>query len=282
MKIDRVIFCLNYNQIYCSFWNLYSRVWKEKYDITPTLVFNGTSQELKSLNLSESYGEIVLLPVVESVSVYKRLDWSVTWSLFWAAASFEEDISMLCGIDQLMLTDFFLDHVSAVPEDKYVLGFADAYKGYTPQTLGYMYSPDKESPLIKRSPASYFPSSHHVAKGSLYKKVYKMEDTWEKEVTKVFSYRHKYHHTNQGTFWGLDECYSSDLIFSYEKEDIFHLSDFFYSFWHPSRIDRGGQNIDYDLNKLRNGEYSEYHSHRPYEQYSNYIDKLIGDLMWNV
>ena len=282
MKIDRVMLCLNNNIIYSSFWNLYSRVWQEKWNITPTLVFNGTHQELKDLNLSDKYGEIIVVPVVDSVSVYKNLDWSVTWSIFWAAAKFPSEVCMTCGIDQLLLTNFFLDYVKNVDEDKYVIGFADAYKNYTPQTLGYMFSPDNDSPLVKRSPASYFPSSHHVAKGSLYKEVYKIEDDWEKEITKVFSHRNKFHHTNQQTFWGLDECYSSDFIFSHEKEDIFHLSEFFYDYWHPSRIDRGGQNVNYDTEKLRSGHYSEYHSHRPYEHYSQYINKLIGDLMWSV
>jgi len=282
MKIDRVIFCLNNNPVYSSFWNKYSKVWRDKYKIKPTLIYNGTHDEIKHLKLSEEYGEIILLPIVEEVSIYKRLDWSVTWSLFWGAAMFENETSMLCGIDQLMLTNFFIDHLKDVPDDKYVIGFADAYKNYTPQTLGYMFSPESDRALAKRSPASYFPSSHHVAKGALYKDVFKIEDTWQDEVKKVFSHRNKYHHTNEVTFWGLDECYSSDLIYSYEKEEVFHLPEFFYSYWHPARIDRGGQNVQYDVQKLRNGDYSEYHSHRPYEIAKPYIDKLIGDLMWDV
>ena len=46
MKIDRVILVLNNNPTYTHFWKVVSKVWKNNFNIKPTLIFNGTQKEL--------------------------------------------------------------------------------------------------------------------------------------------------------------------------------------------------------------------------------------------
>ena len=104
MKIDRVIFCLNNNPVYTGLWNPISRAWKLKWGITPTLMFVGTEDELKSHDLSKEYGEIVRLNPVPEVVVNPSLDWSATWALFYGASLFPNEVVTLMGLDQLLLS----------------------------------------------------------------------------------------------------------------------------------------------------------------------------------
>lgn len=280
MKIDRVILCWDGNPLYNHFWNLYSKIWCLKYGITPTLFFLGTQKQMEDLNLSKDFGEIYCLPRIEEVvPPNSQLNWSVTWSLFWGAAQFKDEICMTCGLDQVPTSSFFFESLSEVPDHKYVIGFADAYKGYG-DILGYRLQDSliKDKGLHVRTPADYFPSSHHVAKGSLYEKVYHIEKNWEHEVKKVFYFgKQRYIITEEQKLWGLDECYSSELIFNFNNPEIFHLCENFHTYWQPSRINRAF-NADYDVEKLKNGSYSEYHSHRPYTDHKQYIDMLLYNL----
>ena len=47
MKIDRVIFCLDNNPNYAGFWNINSRVWKNVYNVNPTLIYIGDKEDIK-------------------------------------------------------------------------------------------------------------------------------------------------------------------------------------------------------------------------------------------
>ena len=47
--IDRVIFCLTNNDKYIGFWNYISKLYREKYDTIPTLMFSGSTDELNNL-----------------------------------------------------------------------------------------------------------------------------------------------------------------------------------------------------------------------------------------
>jgi ribulose-5-phosphate 4-epimerase/fuculose-1-phosphate aldolase len=78
MKIDRVILVTNNNPLYYDFWNNLSFTYKEKFGITPTLVFFGEKEELDSTNLSREYGEIILQKKIEGIP-----DWQYTWALFY-------------------------------------------------------------------------------------------------------------------------------------------------------------------------------------------------------
>lgn len=260
MKIDRVIFCLNDNPVYTGFWNPFSRVWKLKYDILPTLMFVGTEEQLIDNNFSEEFGEIYRLDPVQEVIVDPNLDWSVTWALFYGAAMFQDEISLTMGIDQLVLTNELFDFLlncEEINNSKYIVGLADAYK---------------DLPGV-------YPSSWHIGKGSLYKEIYDISDDWREEIIKVFSCREKYP-ILPGNFWALDEAYSSDIINRRIKKGANNITflNIFHKFWHPKRLDRGGV-LSYNRSSLQSGEYSEIHSPRPYEEHEEYFSKLISDLL---
>jgi hypothetical protein len=78
MKTDRVILVTNNNPLYYEFWNQISYTYKEKFGITPTLVFFGEESELQSLDLSTKYGEILVQKKIEGIP-----EWQYTWALFY-------------------------------------------------------------------------------------------------------------------------------------------------------------------------------------------------------
>lgn len=254
MKIDRVIVVLNNNKNYVSFWNVFSKIWKTKFKVTPTLMFVGTDDELKENDLSQKYGEIIRLEPLSEVVLDSSLDWSVTWALFYGPTLFPEEVCMTSGIDQLPLSDKFIASISEDSKESYIVGFAGAYR---------------DIPNI-------FPSSHHVALGKTFKEMYEIEDDWHSEIRKVFNTRSRYTRLS-GNYWGLDEAYSSERLLDSNSDKIVY-KDIFHSDWVPYRLDRGGI-LSYDVEKLKSGFYTELHAPRPYEKYEQYLDTLIEEML---
>lgn len=266
MKINRVIFPLNNNKNYTSYWNVFGEVWRDHFHIKPTMVFVGTQSELESNNFDQTIGDIIRLDPVNEV-IEKFPDWSVTWSIFYVASLFENDVCITHGIDQLPLSNYFFTQVEKIQDNKLIVGFGDAYATYGPDILGYYNTQTKVM----------YPSSHLVGKGALFKSIYQIDDSWETEIKKVYSNKSRYLLKNKyyaNSSWGLDECYSSELISKYDQSYIEYF-DFFWKIWHPRRIDRGGQNLNYSCDLIKLGYYSELHSFRPYESHKHIIDNII-------
>lgn len=270
MIINRVILALDNNKIYTPFWNIVSPVWKKVFNITPTLVFNGTIEEFEENNFDMTIGDYIIVNKVPEVTE-SNPDWSVTWSLFWAASKFTDDVCILSGIDQIPIGDLFFKKLLEVEDDKFVVGFSDAYRNYTKEVLGY----------FNTNTNTLYPSSHLVGKGSKFNEIYEINDDWETEIKKVYNSKDKYYlHNNfyPGKLWGLDECYSSDKITLFENQnDIVHF-DIFWDYWHKNRIDFGGLiNVNFDIERIRSGYYSELTCKEYYTNKST-IDYIIKNL----
>lgn len=251
MKVDRILFCLNNNPNYIDFWNINSKIWRLKFDVIPTLFFVGDEKEVEELNLSKEFGEIIVLPdIKEDLCNGHDRKWYITWALFYGASLFPNDICMTSGIDQIPLSDIFLKRIEDVSDDKYVVGFADAYG-------------------IK----DFYPSSHHVATGKLYKKKFEITDDWAGEVQRLYEKRGNYKNLYDSAYWGLDENYTSEMI-TKMNSDVFFNNDFFHPTWKTRRIDRA-YGLKYEFNKLMNGWYTELHAPRPFSVYSSEIDKIV-------
>jgi hypothetical protein len=255
---DRVILVLNNNPMYIDLWNYSSKHWKNKYGIIPTLFFYGNEIPEK---LSEEFGEIYKLPHIEEATVNPSRDWVCTWGLFYGASQFSEDVCMLCGLDQLPLSDKFLRDIEKYNFDKdYVVGIGDAYS-------------------VPSSPFNWFPSSHHVAKGKIYKKALKLNGSWEEQVIEVFKKRKNYGQMYPGSesdFWGLEELHSTHLLKQYEHCVVHN------GFWdgglNENRIDTRDKTYKssfIDINKLKSGGYSEICLPRPINQKTEEFIKFL-------
>jgi hypothetical protein len=255
MKINRVILATNNNPLYYDFWNPLSKVYKEKFGIEPTLVWLGTEDEYAQTNLTNEYGEVL---IVEPNPNY-RIAWQSTWSLFWATQHYPEDTCIIMGIDQVPLSTMFFDMVKDVPEDGYAMLIDDAY-------LPHYWNKD----------GSASPSSYHVAKGKTYSKVYGFELEFSMEAKKVYESGVKAFWEEGEGLWGIDETYSCDKLRK-SGQDVSCFSKF--GLLQERRIEcERHKETAYDLNRLQQGWYSESHLCRPFSNHVNYITKLFNDI----
>ena len=270
MKIDRVILTLNNNKTYTPSWNIVAPIWENIFNIKPTLIFNGTQEEFDSNNFDLSFGDYIILDSIPGVSE-PNPDWSVTWSLFWGASQYPDDVCLLSGIDQIPIGDFFFKEILKYDDDKFVIGFSDAYTNYDINTLGYF---NTQTNVL-------YPSSHLAGKGKKFKEIYQILDNWEDEIVKVFNTKDRYHLKNNfylNRLWGLDECYSSEMISIFNKqEDIVHLG-IFWDYWYKNRIDLNGRiNHNFDIDLVKSGYYSEV-TCKGIEYHKDEIEMIINNI----
>lgn len=253
MKVNRVILSSNNNPTYYHFWNPLSKVYKEKFGLIPTLVWIGTKQEAKQCNISDEHGDIIYaLP-----NYNYNIPWQTTWALFWATQFFPDDTCMIMGIDQIILSNIFLDMVKDFDDDSYAMLIADAYK---PNHWTHTASP----------------SSYHIAKGRTFKKIYNFEKHFMIEAKKVYESGIKAFWEESEGRWGIDESYSSAKL--REWNGTIHSLDNF-SLLVERRIEcERHKETPYDVEKLKQGWYSESHLCRPYTNHKNYIDTLLNNI----
>ena len=254
--VDRCILVLNNNPKYIDFWNVASKHWKNKYGIIPTLFFYGDDIPDK---LSREFGEIYELPFVEEATVNKNRDWVCTWGLFYGASQFPEEVSMLCGLDQLPLSDKFFNDIEKYDFEKdYIIGIGDAY-------------------LKPESPFNWYPSSHHVAKGKVYTEALQLKGSWREQVLDVFKKRYNYGIMYPGSetdFWGLEELHSTHLLKQY-KHSVVHPGFWDGGIFH-NRIDpRANGKYDIDIDTLKLGGYSEICLPRPMDNKAKDLVNLL-------
>jgi len=247
--LARVILVLTDNPLYADFWPYVANIWKNKFGVIPTLFFYGNGWEKYNLDV---HGEVYHLPFVPEVSINPARDWACTWGLFYGASKFENDICITCGIDQAPLSDYFFKTISHYDFNKdYVVGLSDA-------------RPD------------WFFSSHHVAKGKIYKQALQIDNSWEIEVKKVFAARNNYSQIYMGgDYWGLDELHSTFLLKS--SPHLKRHTGVYHQYLLPNRIDRGYQPT-YDINRLKAGGYSELHAPRPFKDYKEYLQTISDNI----
>lgn len=206
MQINKVILTTDSNPTYFQFWNPISKVWKTKFNIDPILIFNGSQQDLNSINLSKEYGQIIRQDPIYGIPT----GWSSTWSLYYYTQLFLEDTIIIMGIDQLPLSkDFLVNKIKDIDDEAYVMLIADAYDG-----------PDvwQKTPLNKMK--GRFPTAYHIAKGKRFKEIYQFEETFEKEIVKIDNYPNL-HYIQHGNLhkWGIDESYASHKLREYYQKN---------------------------------------------------------------
>jgi hypothetical protein len=258
MKVERVILVSNNNPLYYDFWNNLSKTYKEKFNINPTLIFFGTPENLKSANLSEEFGNIILEKEVSGI-----LPWQYTWALFYFTKFYKDEICAIMGIDQIPLGTFFLkDSISNIDNNNYVM------------LIDNQYTLEKKHPT-KWDEGGFSPSAYHIAKGQTFCDVFNFENSFEDEVLKVNSLNIK---TMWGDKWGTDEAYSCLKLREFKKTgrvyDLSLAQDFL-----NRRIDCHRNNeVNYDLNLINSNHFIECHACRPYSNHKDYLDTLFNNI----
>lgn len=253
MKIDNVILTCNFNKLYMGFWNPLSKLYKVNFGIDPILIFLGSENELIDSGLSYEYGQIIR----QDPPISSNVSWTTTWALFYFTKLFPNNTILTMGIDQIpMGTKFIKDYIKNIDEDSYVMLIDDAY--------------EVEGSRLSWSKGGTSPSSYHIAKGFIYNEIYSFEDTFQQEVEKI----ERLH----GSSWGVDETYSSKILFNNKKNKIVNLSKF-RELVSSGRLEcYRNRETPYDLQKLNSNLYIECHACRPYENHKLYLDNLFRSI----
>jgi hypothetical protein len=266
MKVDRVLLSSNNNKLYYEFWNHVSKVYREKFDIIPTLIWVGTEEEKQNCNISDDYGDII----VTEPNYNFPINTQCTLATYWATQFFEEDVCFICGIDEMVLSGLFIrDTIQDYKDDDYVMLISDGYQN--------------QHWSIKDSVS---PSGYHFGKGKVFKDIYKFPQKFEDTIDIVMSsgilknymdiHRNGYPSENWG--WGLDETYISHQLRQYDGNyKIISLNNF-QKMW-DTRIEcYRNSEPEYDLEKLRMGGYSHSHLCRPFSDHTSYILNMFNNI----
>lgn len=263
MKIDRVLFSLNASPLYRGMWDIVSKVYTQKTNMIPTLIFVGTQEEADA-EIKESYGEVVVLPKHEKYIARPELDWTVPWTLYWATANlFPDDICTMSGIDEIPCNNLIEKIADQVPDDKIL----------------FPLGPD---PYRSRPPI--VANGHNTAKGSTFKRVLKIEDDLEKELERIWSSKDEFcskiphnHAAVRGRkWWGMDEAYISTIVYGH-PDCLFVDQASANTFLTSRRIQRNIGKCQYDPQKLKDGYYWSCHMMRPLTDPENL--KITNDIL---
>lgn len=266
MKIDRVLLASNNNKLYYEFWNPISKVYYEKFNLKPTLVWVGAELEKKFCGISEQYGETVIAQPNKKYPINTQC----TLATYWATQFFPNDVCLICGIDEIALSGLFLkDKISEFSDDSYVMFISDAYQGQH---------------WSKKNSVS--PSGYHVAKGKIFQNIYNFKKTFSETIEDVYSSNvlKKYMDENVNGYpsenqdWGLDETFISQKLRDYNgKYNIVSLNEF--NLMQKTRIECfRTEEPQYDLEKLRKGGYSHSHLCRPYSSHEKYLKEMFQNI----
>tara|TARA_R100000805_G_C3585093_1_gene88037 strand:+ start:230 stop:961 length:732 start_codon:yes stop_codon:yes gene_type:complete len=240
MKIDKVIMSCDDNPLYADFWKPVSEVWKKRFDIDPVLIYFGDNK------LDETFGQVIPVKPIEGIPSYAQAQ----WARFWFPTLELNTVQIISDIDMFPISrSFFIDQLEAIPDDQYV----------------HLFGNHRPVPMC-----------YHVAKGSRFKKVLQLDDTFENSIKRAYN-SDTYTATHMGfDKWGFDESYSTKLIEEYDGKDLMLLNN-------PSpvvgitRLDRSAWEVNYSQERLKS--YNDCHSLRPYAEHREEIDKLISQLL---
>uniref|UniRef100_A0A6C0J2J0 Glycosyltransferase n=1 Tax=viral metagenome TaxID=1070528 RepID=A0A6C0J2J0_9ZZZZ len=251
MKIDIVIHSSDSNPYYLDFWPIVSKIWKVKFGVTPLLVYIDENHDIP---IDETYGIVVKMKPVEGVPLYIQC----CWVRFWIPTQYPEKMCMTSDIDMLPISKrYFIKRIENIPDTAYVhLNAGSKY--------------------YDRLPVCY-----HIARGSLFKEILELPDTFEESAHQVndFPFAETGHTIPGKEFmrWGIDEEFSTNKIRKYKDYSIFKF--FSRSAAHDNRIDR--HDWQYQVSDLHRDLYVDCHSIRPYSDPENKkeIDKLVEYIM---
>lgn len=233
MKIDYAIMASD-NSHYLDFWPTVSYLWEEKFGIVPILLYFGEEK------IYTHYGAVVNMGVTND-----NIGIKACWARYWYASQLGNKVGIITDIDMIPLSkDYFVTQLEKYTNDTYV-HLNDCISTY-----------------------SRLPSCYHVASGSSFKEVLKINTNFYDSLKELFAknYNNKEcYNTVDNMFWCYDEFWATEHILMSEKKNIVLLK----RDMENDRIDR--TNWVWDANK----KYVDCHSLRPFKNHYTEISKVI-------
>jgi len=254
MKVDYVVVSSTCDPFYLDFWPTVSMIWKRKFNYTPVLFLVHSD---KSVKVSEEYGEVVYFDPIPDVP----LNVQAQCSRYWLPVTKPDATWMTSDIDMFPISKkYFIDNLRDISDDKFV--------------------------NMNARGVGIFPCCYNVAKGSTYKEILELPDTYSEYLNQTKWWNFNYGHTPQGSgmdlkHWGIDEWYPNRKMENYHDRGRFVLTGRNGSPARdrcPLRVDR--QHYEsWNEQGVLSEHYLDAHSLRPYNQYKQQIDHLVRLIM---
>jgi hypothetical protein len=259
MKIEKVIFTIDDNPHYRGFWSSISKHYKKRLNIDSKLFIIGENVDTSKYDISN--GEIEIIEKIPNIpTIIQALIGKFYFTITEPETTWKIGDLDLYPLQKSHFTDTILD----LSDDSYV--------HLNPHAYGVDWR-DRVNGL-----AGYY----HVAKGKTFEKELKFTGkSFEDVCNEIYTsnkYGIKFHNLSSNTEnhmasndWGWfcsEEMYTGELLKYSDK--LIEISPKLYN-----RVDRSS--MIYDIQKIRDGYYIDFHSPRPYENFSSVIEKIIDN-----
>lgn len=232
-----VIMGSNKNPLYLDFWPIVSKVWKEKFNITPVL---GLIDDIDSNIEQSEYGLVKRFKSVDNIDT-GLLSQIIRLYL----PKYLDGICLVSDIDMIPLSvNYFNESLSYVTNNNMVI-----FSSNHPQT-------------VKNK---MFPMCYIAAHSNVYKEIFDLGLDWEGFSRLLF---------NRNEEWYTDQKYLFERAIDFdEKTNRLVLLQRKWGGPMDNRVDRA--NWVYSPQLVKQGHYIDCHTLRPYSKYKYEIDKLI-------
>jgi hypothetical protein len=244
MKINYAIMGSNMDPMYIDFWPVVSKVWREKFNVTPVL---GLICDEDSDLYEDGFGLVKKFKRIQGVDEAIQ---SQIVRLF--LPKFLNGSCLMSDIDMIPLSVEYFKTNSEKLDDNNVIVFSS------------------DNPECLRD--NMYPICYILSQSEVFKKIFNLNVEW-------FDFVLQLNNRNQG--WYSDQKFIYEKINNYHIENSNCL--FLKRGWNGAanrRIDR--MKWVYDPNKVSQGYYIDCHSLRPYSNYKNEINRLISHLYENI
>ena len=241
MKISYAIHSSDSSSLYLDFWPIVSEIWKEKFNVTPILIY--IDNDLDKI-IDETYGKVIRLKPIENQPIHLQNQ----IVRFWFPIKYQNEVSIISDIDMLPISnEYFTKQIEKFDSKNYI------HINPCVETYG-------------RLPACY-----HIAKGEIFKEVLEIEEDWNKFYFKVLNEGSIICNNNNLPIWFCDESYTSTKVLGKTHTEIIKLISR-ENGQNGFRIDRS--NWFYNKWLLNFDYYYDLHSLRPLKDYKNEINEI--------
>lgn len=236
MNIDYVVVSSDENDLYLDFWELTKKMWINVVGIKPILL------KICDNDSFTDYGDSIVIEIKKIENINTGLQAQL--SRLYVSKYFENKNILISDIDMIPLSkSYFVDQVINYNDNSIIIYSSDAYSNNT-----------------------RFPMCYVLANSEKYKKIFNINNCDFKSFINNILQTHNYG-------WDSDEIYMTNQIIN-SGENVIKLNRGWINGIAKDRVDRVFW--QYNIYKLKNGLYVDSHLLRPYSNYYNEINKLVG------
>lgn len=240
MKIKYAVMGSDMNPFYYDFWPIVSKVWRDKFNITPVLGLISDDTDIGMIK--DENGIVFKFRRIEGIDVGLQ---SQLIRVF--ISTLLDDVVILTDVDMLPLSNaYFVEQFQDLDDDKLYVMTSDNYE----------CERNKEIPMC-----------YNVAHSNTFRQVFRDIDNWKDFLVNL---------SMKNLGWTTDQRYLYEMINDYANiatHKVVKLN----RGWTPladRRIDRIAWGYNKEL--VSNGYYIDAHLPRPYKDHKGEIDNLIS------